>query len=79
MGQRLLKSSEIRYFHDNTYELDYAWLIATSLSQQKCVEIRPTLIKGYEDSKLIRKGHFELWLTRESLANYGCVFDYVAR
>ncbi len=71
VGQRLLRNSEVRYFQDNTYELNFAWLISSSL-KEKCVDVRPKLVKGFEDSQNIREGHFELWLTRDSLYNYGC-------
>lgn len=74
VGQRLLRNSEVRYFQDNTYELNFAWLISSSL-KEKCVDVKPKLVKGFEDSQNIREGHFELWLTRDSLSNYGCVYN----
>ena len=72
VGPRNLKNSQIRYFHDTTQELNWAWLVVTSL-KDVCVNATPQLIKGYEDSTAIRLGHFELWLTNDSLNNLGCV------
>lgn len=79
VGRRLLKKSELRYFHNDPYEVNFAWTVSKWLSQQKCVDVEPRIIKGYEASKTIRDRHFELWLTPESIANYGCALEYVAR
>jgi len=72
VGPRNLKASQLRYFHNDPSEVDWAWLIVTSL-KSNCVEISsPQLIKGYEDSTAIKPLHFELWLTPDALNNLGC-------
>ena len=71
VGVRLLKESQLRYFHNDVNELNFVWLIVSSLKDQ-CVAVTPQLIKGYEDSDAIRPNHFELWLTADALNNYGC-------
>jgi len=72
VGTRLLKQSQLRYFHNDPYEVNFAWLIARQL-QNQCVEVSaPLFVKGYENSDAIRPNHFELWLTADSLNNLGC-------
>jgi hypothetical protein len=72
VGPRKLRSSEVRYFHDNRDEADWAWLITTTL-KENCVDVdRPQLVKGYEESSAIRPRHFELWLTPDGLKNFRC-------
>ena len=72
VGVRLLKQSQLRYFHYDQYEINFAWLIATTLQKQCGVEVSPQLIKGYENSDKIRPNHFELWLTPDALNSLGC-------
>ena len=72
VGTRLLKESQLRYFHRDPYEVNFAWLIVNSL-RNHCVEVSdPLFVKGYENSEKIRPNHFELWLTADSLNNLGC-------
>jgi hypothetical protein len=73
VGTRLLDKSQLRYFHRDAYEVNFAWLIIDQL-KDKCVDISaPVFVKGYENSDAIRPNHFELWLTADSLNNLGCV------
>lgn len=72
VGARVLKESQLRYFRQDRYEVNFAWLIVNSLRNQ-CVEISdPLFVRGYENSDKIRPNHFELWLTADSLNNLGC-------
>jgi hypothetical protein len=72
VGPRNLRESQLRYFRNDPSEVDWAWLIVTSLKKQ-CVDINaPQLIKGYEDSTAIKPLHFELWLTPDALNNLNC-------
>jgi hypothetical protein len=79
VGVRLLKQTQLRYFHNDPYEINFAWLIVTSLQKQCGVEVSPQLIKGYEDSDKIRPNHFELWLTPDALNNLGCTNSATAQ
>lgn len=72
VGSRNLKASQLRYFHDNTDERDFASNFISSL-KSLCINVTPQLIRGYEDSSVIRPRHFELWLSSDALNNLGCV------
>ena len=72
VGPRNLRTSQLRYFHNDPSEVNWAWLVIKSL-QNVCVNVpSPQLIKGYEDSTAIKPLHFELWLTPDALNNLGC-------
>jgi hypothetical protein len=71
VGRRRLQQSQLRYFHDNDDERALAKQITDSLSS-RCVNVRPQLTTGYEDSSAIRPRHFELWLAPDALERYGC-------
>lgn len=66
VGARKLRGSQIRFFHQTVDETDWAWQISKALTSI-CIDAKPQFIKGFEDSNLIRKRHFELWLTADAL------------
>jgi hypothetical protein len=52
-------TTEVRYFRNN--EAEQAQKIADLLLQQKIVGVTAKYIAGFENSKSIRLGHFEIW------------------
>ncbi|MEP6922350.1 MAG: ATP-binding protein [bacterium] len=67
VGAKKLRASQIRYFHQSGDEINWAWLISTSL-RNICIEATPKFITGFEESDSVRQRHFELWLTSDALA-----------
>jgi hypothetical protein len=73
VGPRNLRSSQLRYFHNNVDEVGLAGKFALSL-KDSCVDVKPLFVPGFEDSEAIRPRHFELWLTPDALAQL-CLND----
>jgi preprotein translocase subunit SecG len=60
-----IKNRELRYFRDDASET--AEYICNFLKDNGIDGVKPTPIKGYENSPLVRPNQFELWFTADPL------------